>query len=134
MVARFTNLSPFPPLGWQRGLIGIVLGAAPHAFEGLLGFLIDVADGDAHYRSKYVQRFKERHQGGFNCCNSCSSCASLAPLMQLHMLQPVGLEPLSTVCWPCSEAVLQQQEQRQEGAPGSSAAAASAALSSSAAG
>lgn len=63
MVARWTNWPPIPPLGWQRGLAGMALGAVPHAFEGLLGFLFDLADGDNHYTNKFMTRFEERHPG-----------------------------------------------------------------------
>lgn len=82
MVARFTNLRPFPPLGWQRGLVGMVLGAVPHALEGLLGFLIDVADGDEHYRKQYRQRFRERHPGGVVILDNMALLASLQALQR----------------------------------------------------
>lgn len=63
MVARWTNWPPIPPFGWQRGLAGMLLGALPHAFEGLLGYLIDYADGDGYYSSRRMQRFQQRHPG-----------------------------------------------------------------------
>jgi hypothetical protein len=81
MVARFTNLRPFPPLGWQRGLIGMLLGAVPHAFEGLLGFLIDVADGDEYYRAQHMQRFRERHPGE---CVAVPAAAQQGPMLRHH--------------------------------------------------
>jgi hypothetical protein len=61
MVARFTNLAPGPPLMWQRGLIGMALGAVPCAFEGLLGFLFDAADGSDYYARKRSKLFWQRH-------------------------------------------------------------------------
>ena len=63
MVARWTNWPPIPPFAWQRGLVGMLLGALPHAFEGLLGFLIDYADGDGYYSNRRMQRFQQRHPG-----------------------------------------------------------------------
>jgi hypothetical protein len=52
MVCRFTNLPPIPPWGWQRSLVGFLLGAWPHAREGLLGRLFDWAEGGNYYARK----------------------------------------------------------------------------------
>jgi hypothetical protein len=63
MVARWTNWPPIPPFAWQRGLVGMLLGAVPHAFEGLLGYLIDYAEADNYYSQQRSARFNKRHPG-----------------------------------------------------------------------
>lgn len=63
MVSRFHNLAPIPPLAWQRGLVGVLAGALPHALEGALGYVFDAADGGDYYARKRNELFKQRHPG-----------------------------------------------------------------------
>jgi hypothetical protein len=88
MVARWTNWPPIPPFAWQRGLAGMLLGAVPHAFEGLLGYLIDYADGDNFYSRQRSARFNKRHPGELP---QCQGLLGHWPLIQASWYQAVPL-------------------------------------------
>eukprot|EP00775_Hariotina_reticulata_P010838 gene10838-10994_t len=62
---RITNLPPFAPL-LVRVLAGILMGAVPHAFEEVLGFAFDFADGSSYYAQKRNETFKRRHPDSQN--------------------------------------------------------------------
>ncbi|KAF6265383.1 hypothetical protein COO60DRAFT_1697920 [Scenedesmus sp. NREL 46B-D3] len=62
---RLTNFPPFLPLP-LRTASGIAMGALPHAFESVLGYAFDLADGGRYYASKREAAFNARHPGSQN--------------------------------------------------------------------
>lgn len=73
---RLTNFPPFLPLP-LRTAAGIAMGALPHAFESVLGYAFDFADGGHFYASKRDAAFAARHPGETLlqwCCSSAALC------------------------------------------------------------
>lgn len=62
LIGRLANLPPFLPRP-LRAANGILMGAAPHALESVLGFAFDYFDGGDYYARKREAQFRARHPG-----------------------------------------------------------------------
>ena len=62
-MGRLTNVPALVPT-FVRQYVGLLIGALPHMFEGVWGYLVDFT-GDDYYKLQRERRFRERHPSKF---------------------------------------------------------------------